>query len=370
MGDAPIPSAVVDEMISFIRDTATARYSMLASTVLYVYDLVTTLDKEVDLVWTRPRSFLQVLFLINRYVTMFECLFNSSGKSNLLTMSSQRQLNCLISIPVPGHQSNEFGKRKLAQIRDRRGDRHSYCSAGLVDFPQVQIVFFDGGNISSVILVIRLWAMYGRNRWILISITAFWALQLVAGIIIIGNSVNYAPAIAQPAPGFVVCSTTLPPYSAACWIPVLAFEITLLALMLVKGWQNFRRENVTAVSGMTGKSLANLTVRDSMTYFVIINAAYVATAAVWYRKPPALMEAMTSWIIVLPPLMASKLLLNLRDAFYRGGRPHEDRSIELTTFRALERRPEASHSAAWTQTAASHTQSQWDEWGQGNLAES
>ncbi|KAH7903601.1 hypothetical protein BJ138DRAFT_1131301, partial [Hygrophoropsis aurantiaca] len=78
MGDAPIPPAAVDEMISFIRNTATSRYSVLAATVLYNYDLVTTLDKEVDLVWTRPRSLLQVLYILNRYVALFDCLFNSS----------------------------------------------------------------------------------------------------------------------------------------------------------------------------------------------------------------------------------------------------------------------------------------------------
>ncbi|KAH7904995.1 hypothetical protein BJ138DRAFT_1118885 [Hygrophoropsis aurantiaca] len=64
MGDAPIPLVT-----PFVRDTATSRYSMLASTVLYVYDLVTTLDKEVDLVWTRPRSFLQVLFIIVGFIS-------------------------------------------------------------------------------------------------------------------------------------------------------------------------------------------------------------------------------------------------------------------------------------------------------------
>ncbi|KAH7903756.1 hypothetical protein BJ138DRAFT_1120078 [Hygrophoropsis aurantiaca] len=348
MGDAPIPLVT-----QFVRDTATSRYSMLASTVLYVYDLVTTLDKEVDLVWTRPRSFLQVLFIMNRYLALFECLFNPIGKSNLLAMSSQRRLNCPISIPVPRHQPNEF----------------AVCSTG-----ENWLKFQSGTAIVIIIvvqtiLVIRLWAMYGRNRWILISMTTFGALQLIASAIIMGKSINYAPAAAQFVPNFVVCTTALPPYFTAYWIPIMTFETTLLTLMLVKGWQNFRLRNVTAVSGMTGESLANLLVWDSMIYFVVITAAYVANAAVWYRKPATLVEAVTPWGIILPPLMASKLLLNLRDAFYRGGRPHEDRSMELTTFRALERRPEASYSSAWTRTAASHSQSQWDEWEQGNPAE-
>ncbi|KAH7905037.1 hypothetical protein BJ138DRAFT_1106310, partial [Hygrophoropsis aurantiaca] len=189
MGDTPIPSAVVDEMISFIRDTATARYCMLAATVLYVYDLVTTLDKEVDLVW-------------NRYVALFDCLFNSSGKSNLLTMSSQRRLNCLISIPVPGHQSNEFAMSECSllinysylQVSGFTGENWLKFQSGaaIVIVTVVQSCVFDVGNILSAILVIRLWAMYGRNRWILISITTFGTLQLIANAIIMGKSINYA----------------------------------------------------------------------------------------------------------------------------------------------------------------------------------
>ncbi|KAH7908662.1 hypothetical protein BJ138DRAFT_1115649 [Hygrophoropsis aurantiaca] len=199
--------------------------------------------------------------------------------------------------------------------------------------------------------------------------TTFGALQLIASAIVMGKGLNYAPAIAQPAPGFVVCSTTLPPYFAAYWIPILAFEITLLALMLAKGWQNFRQQNVTAVSGMTGKSLGNLLVRDSIIYFVVINAAYLANAAVWYWEPSTLVEAASPWGVLLPPLMASKLLLNLRDAFYRGSRPHEDRSMELTAFHASGHRPAASYSSSLSRTAVSRSQSHWDEWERGNSAE-
>ncbi|KAH7904994.1 hypothetical protein BJ138DRAFT_838720 [Hygrophoropsis aurantiaca] len=231
MGDAPITPAVVDEIISFVRDTTTSRYSMLASTVLYVYDLVTTLDKEVDLVWTRPRSFLQVLFIINRYLALFECLFNP-----------------IVFLYQGTNLTNSVSENWLK------------LQSGTATTTIIVV---------QMILVIRLWAMYGRNRWILISMTTFGALQLIASAIVLGKSMNYAPAIAQLVPSFVVCTTALPPYFTAYWIPIVAFEITLLTLMLVKGWKNFRRQNVTAVSGMTGKSLANLMVRDSMIYFVV-----------------------------------------------------------------------------------------------------
>ncbi|KAH7925396.1 hypothetical protein BV22DRAFT_1034073 [Leucogyrophana mollusca] len=47
MAAPALPPAVLNEIISEVRNTAMSRYNMLAMTVLYVYDLVTTLDKEV-----------------------------------------------------------------------------------------------------------------------------------------------------------------------------------------------------------------------------------------------------------------------------------------------------------------------------------
>ncbi|KAH7914575.1 hypothetical protein BJ138DRAFT_1143751 [Hygrophoropsis aurantiaca] len=225
--------------------------------------------------------------------------------------------------------------------------------------------------VVQTILVIRLWAMYGRSRWILVSMTTFGTLQFIASAIIMGKSLNYAPVTTQPVPGFVVCSTTLPSYFAAYWIPILAFESTLLILMLVKGWQNFRQQNVTVMSGMTVESLGNLLVRDSIINFIVINATYLTNAVVWYWGPElsTLIEAAAPWGVVLPPLMASKLLLNLRDAFYRSSRPRENRSMELSTFHASAHQPEASYSSSGPRTAAARSQSQWAEWERGNSAE-
>ncbi|KAH7925395.1 hypothetical protein BV22DRAFT_1034071 [Leucogyrophana mollusca] len=196
--------------------------------------------------------------------------------------------------------------------------------------------------------------------------SVFGTLQIIASAIIMGKSLNYSPALAQPAPGFVVCSMTLPPYFAAYWLPILAFEITLLALMLIKGWHNFRQQNVTVVSGMTGQRLGNLLVRDSIIYFVVINAAYIANAVVWYWEPSTLVEAASAYGVLLPPLMASKLLLNLRDAFYRGS-GRDERSMELTAFHASAPRFEPSYTTS--RTAVSRSQSQWEEWERGNSSE-
>ncbi|KAH7920861.1 hypothetical protein BV22DRAFT_770594 [Leucogyrophana mollusca] len=245
MAAPALPPAVLNELISEARNTAMSRYNTLAMTVLYVYDLVTTLDKEVDLVWNRPWSFLKVLYIINRCLALLEGLFNSS-----------------VFLYQGTNLSNSVS-----------GNWFKFQSGtALVLLVVVQ-----------TILVTRLWAMYEHNRPILISMSVFGTLQIIASATIMFKSLRYSPALAQPAPGFVVCSMILPPYFAAYWLPILAFETTLLVLMLIKGWHNFRQQNVTGVSGMTGQRLGNLLVRDSIIYFVVINAVYLANAVVWYR---------------------------------------------------------------------------------------
>ncbi|KAH7920859.1 hypothetical protein BV22DRAFT_770540 [Leucogyrophana mollusca] len=231
MAVSALPSAALNEIASEVRNTAMSRYNTLAMTVLYVYDLVTTLDKEVDLVWNRPWSFIKVLYIINRCLALLEGLFNSS-----------------VFLYQGTNLGNSVG-----------GNWFKFQSGtALVILIVVQ-----------TILVIRLWAMYGRSRLILVSMSVLGTLQIIASAFIMFKSLNYAPALAQPAPGFVVCSMTLPPYFAAYWLPILAFETTLLVLMLIKGWHNFRQQNVTVVSGMTGQRLGNLLVRDSIIYFVV-----------------------------------------------------------------------------------------------------
>ncbi|KAG2004846.1 hypothetical protein CC2G_003356 [Coprinopsis cinerea AmutBmut pab1-1] len=54
--------------IELVRVVQNGLYWQVAATTAVLYDHVTTLDLEVELVWRRKWTFVQVLFVVNRYL--------------------------------------------------------------------------------------------------------------------------------------------------------------------------------------------------------------------------------------------------------------------------------------------------------------
>ncbi|THH18844.1 hypothetical protein EW146_g2207 [Bondarzewia mesenterica] len=352
---ADIPVAVLKEIIAEVRNTQASRYNMLALSVLYVYDTIITLGQEIELIWMKPMSLLKVLYLLNRYLNLFSSIFNSSVylyRGTNMKNSMSDHVSRLLAI-----KSDIFIRCWLDEVSEWNG---------------------------IVILIIRVWGIYERSRWILIVSAVFGTAAHASSAVIMGISLNYSPIISQPAPGFVVCSITTPSYFAAYWIPVLAFDSTLFALMLWKGWQNLRKDKITMVSGTSGRQLANLLVRDSIMYYLFINAVYAMDAAMWYwadvrcsfqsdtellmnvDTQPTLIEAAAVYGLYLPSVMAGKLLLNIRDELHNEDAERTD-IIELSMFETAAPRSHTgiSHQSTASVQADPGLQGQWDEWGKG-----
>ncbi|KAJ7354513.1 hypothetical protein DFH08DRAFT_46272 [Mycena albidolilacea] len=176
-----------------------------------------------------------------------------------------------------------------------------------------------------------------------------------------GISVTQGVPLSEPEPGLFVCSFTTPPYFAAYWIPILIFEFTLFALTLIKGVQNFRRTNVSVLSGQSGQALLKILVRDSAIYFFIIAAVYAANVAVRFWADAALYEASTVFGIILPPMVASKLIFSLQQAFHEKLVSTSD-NHESIVFRARAGTFSSGEQTHSTQCVGAD-QGQWEEWG-------
>ncbi|KAF4614442.1 hypothetical protein D9613_002490 [Agrocybe pediades] len=58
---------ISDEAIELLRHENARAYLAVAAATCALYDHVTTLDEEIELVWRRKWSVVQMLFLFNRY---------------------------------------------------------------------------------------------------------------------------------------------------------------------------------------------------------------------------------------------------------------------------------------------------------------
>ncbi|KAJ7354509.1 hypothetical protein DFH08DRAFT_46016 [Mycena albidolilacea] len=245
------------------------------------------IKRRVELVWLKPMSFMKVLFFLNRYLPIVGGIVDNS----IFLDESPATLTA----SVRGHW---FKSQAGASI------------AGL--------------GVIQAILVTRIWAIYARHKPLSIFLGVFGCLQLAASATILGITTTQGVPSSEPAPDFFVCAITTPPYFAAYWIPILTFEFTLFALTLIKGVQNFRRTNVSILSGQSGQAILNILVRDSVIYFFIIAAVYTGNAAVWFWADATFYEASSAFGITIPPMVASKLIFSLRQTFHDETVPTSD----------------------------------------------
>lgn len=279
--------------------------------------------------WFKPMSFMKVLFFLNRYIPLAAGFVNASVFLNA---------SPTLSASLCGHWFKFQSGEALAVL-----------------------------GIIQAILVVRIWAIYNRNRFVLIILGVFGCLQLAASGTITGISTTQGVASSQPGPGFFTCSITTPSYFAAYWIPILTFEITLFLLTLIKGLEHFRRANqlgkLSGLSKNSGHALLTILVRGSVMYFFIIAAVYAGNAAVWYWADSSLYQASSVFGLMIPPMVATKLLLSLRSSFYndQDTTVNLNSTFELAVFRArstVETRPGQTHNLG-------RSQQQWEEWGGG-----
>ncbi|KIK54899.1 hypothetical protein GYMLUDRAFT_76815 [Collybiopsis luxurians FD-317 M1] len=278
MGSTNLPPAMLKDILVDVHNIQVSRYNMLALSVLYIYDLVTTLDQEVELIWKKPKSLLSVLFFLNRYFVLCAAVCENWTKF------------------VTGE-----AVVTLATIH--------------------------------AILIIRVWAIYQRSMRVLIPLGVFGVCCFISfsTIIVVGN---IRPSNAEPVPGLFTCTFEMPSWYAATLLPILAFETTLFTLMLWRGYQVFHKSDpVVTISGTSGCSLAQVL--------------------------KGLFESSSSYALFLPPVVTSKLLLNLRGEI---SCPDQNTTMELSTLRAAVYDP--SNMAVNSELDAFTTHiDRWEEWG-------
>lgn len=141
----------------------------------------------------------------------------------------------------------------------------------------------------TVILQMRICAIYSRNRFIVcLTRTCFVACYMASGIIIglayrnidVEGEKVYFPmnnclstqgrptTLAFQIPHESFCLIKLP-HLYACCIPILVFETLLFGLALMHGYRDYRngRRDVGAFKFFDHRRLSDILVRDSVIYF-------------------------------------------------------------------------------------------------------
>jgi len=272
-----------DSVLSFTTSLISTRYTTAASLAFLIYDHVLTFDAEKESVWCRPWSFGTVLFLFNRYFGLFALAFNF--------------IVLFYTFSIHGEFCEVFR---------------------LWEGIAVIIAVIS----AEVILMARIYAVYDRNKRILIVMALLFATNITSTVLIVFEG----PPGGTLVPTKTIAGCFVVDRGASyflCWIPAFVFETILFFMMLFRGWR--------AREGGINSPLFNVIVRDSILYFLVIFAALFVDCLVWGLSPQTFNVELTGcWTIAASCAFGSRLLLNIRERYFKK-ETYSDTTYKLST---------------------------------------
>jgi len=263
---------------SFIGDVQTIRYSELASSTVIIYDHLITLDQEYNLIWTSPWSRGKCLFLLNRYYTLITVVFN----------------NYALFSP---------------EITD------SFCLRWYRWQGWTGVISFV---IAELILQLRLYALYLLDKRVLILMAASSLLAVAASAGVMGSVLARITATSHPFSGYHFCiADNISDHFYAFWIPMLVSESVLCGLAVFRFFQNCHRGSTVF---QTGRRLVENLIRDSVFYFVVMFATYLANTILFVVGTATKVEIPIGFAVALSCVLGNRLCLNVR-GMIRGEEP-------------------------------------------------
>ncbi|KAH9852531.1 hypothetical protein C2E23DRAFT_186884 [Lenzites betulinus] len=233
-----------------------------AATAFLVWDALINLDQEVEYIWKGPSSWVKWTYVVIRHAPYLI-------QGSVLTLVGRA-----------GHVWH-----------------NKQCEAWIA----YQLVGIEVLTIAvEVVLMIRVYAMYNRNRSVLTLVLVFFAAEITAMWTILGISI---PQITFT-PQCLITST--PKVFPTYWTISLAFETTLFTLTLV-------RFATTAVASQLRKqSILYLLVRDGTWAYAIIFVVMLLNTLMYETQHNALAGVCYFWEISVMSFAGSHILLNLR----------------------------------------------------------
>ncbi|KAF9071454.1 hypothetical protein BDP27DRAFT_1446347 [Rhodocollybia butyracea] len=238
---------------------------LFASTFLY-YDHLLTLQDEVVYIWSRPNTVSSGMFFVNRY-------FSFTG--NILILLS------MFMVPSEvGYITSQGFEYKL-----RTHSCHPWEELQEFFHAFVQVIV-------AILLTLRIYAIYGRDRRVIIGLAAI----IVFGIGATVASLAFSESTPVPSPFPIGCHDVLNTKNAALvavgWEAVLIYDTLLSSMTLFKAYQARFQPKPKEMKRL---SLLTIIMRDGTIYFGIMALTNLVNVLTFYASQfPALISGPNS----------------------------------------------------------------------------
>ncbi|KAI3614935.1 hypothetical protein WG66_016787, partial [Moniliophthora roreri] len=173
---------------------------IIISSVLLLYDYLLTFDLEVNYIWTHPLTFRSTLFFLNRYTPFVDTFLSLSGLSVFLTVHECETRSQVISVFI-----------------------------------------FIGIAISEIILMLRVYALWGCRRWVLVLFLCMSIGEIICVALIVWKQLTSIHML-QTLEGCISSGSSNELLHLAPFVLLALTETgTVLAILsVIKGYQDLR----------------------------------------------------------------------------------------------------------------------------------
>ncbi|KAF8995896.1 hypothetical protein BDQ17DRAFT_966015 [Cyathus striatus] len=280
----------------------------VGSSMLFAYDIFLTLGLEIELVWCSKWTYMTVLYLLQRYLPIIDTLW----------LVLQHQVGIGLS---------------------KSACHLVYTASGWT--------FIVGFMASEIILTLRAFAIWNRNKILLVGLPIFFICCWVPDIIFMHLFLRSMEFGDLPSPAFTGClvvngSSIL----AMCWVVLMIYEAGIVILIVIPGVASYRSGGNT--------ELYRTVYRDGVLYYVTLLALSALNVVLILTLPRGYVNLLSSFAIflwssahsltsafsverILHSILTSRVILHLRQHC----QPHQERWDGLTNM-SLENRPVGS----------------------------
>ncbi|KAH8828985.1 hypothetical protein DL96DRAFT_1814276 [Flagelloscypha sp. PMI_526] len=238
-----------------------------ALTIL-VYDWILTLEKEIAFVWPSKWSLGKTLYFLTKYPAIVDAFISISRR---WVPNKDAPAQC----PIPFH-----------------------LDAWLVTL---------GMHVAELILVLRTWAICGRNKWVLRGLLFFQMLILIYNCISLEIFVRSIVWLGPELPGVNGCLIISAPgkrYFSIAYINIAVFEFCIFVMTMVVCYRKERK---------TGPRLFYIVWRDGLIFFLLIFMVSTLNVVIMTTITHQYAICLTLFQRVFHSIATGRILLHMRE---------------------------------------------------------
>ncbi|KAF9070573.1 hypothetical protein BDP27DRAFT_1323504 [Rhodocollybia butyracea] len=255
-----------EEVAKYLVDRNLTSYFALSGAVLFLYDWMLMLPVELDVVWSEKLRPLNVLYIIQRYMPFVDTVG--------------------ILLPV-----------FFAKPMEPHTCRVLYSTSAWM--------FIGGVALTEIILMMRTWALWGKDTKLTVGLTIFFLGCWVPDLYIMHLFLKSQTYIPSPLPQ-IGCVILLggEPILYVGWVILMIYEAVILTLMLIPGVALFRSGKWSA--------LTTVVYRDGIFYYLFLFGLSVVNLVAVLVLPHVLQNLFFPYQRVMHTILTSRVVLHMR----------------------------------------------------------